>query len=657
MCTYDYTPYRGCAKGQQHFYLQWMKCNKALENGNRHCPLHESVEVEELKKLSGNVLFCPLDNPISVQQHEFLFLAGDDQDDHPQKPMQTEEFRARSRSARSIRGRPTTLYSTDRSPENSFGERVRRTARKKAPRDLSPPSPASDCSDSPIPRPKTASGVKRLDDHKVLENHKTLARTRSHRRASSVEWAPLPTVKVTRPRPSDDDHKARPSRSDSVPKVEEEVPKQPIGPGPLSPGMRARLGLPASPDMHRRNSLIQRSRSESPMKAEFQFPVDGPATDPEFGHPLFTQDSSPEQRPEPFSGQPPVRRARTTRTRSRTSEESMMRRIVEDRRAEEESTTRLMPTPKRDVKMTFPDHEHQPDQAVGLGLGQMQTDGKRLTRAKRRIARSKSPDLTVDVPLPQRRRQYVREEPSSSNLVAFASQTASPEPPAADNQFSYVNTSIRASRTAPDTDEDDAARVLQQKREARKSRRYEEQVAEAKKWAAARDQHFSESVPNLPAAYDKSYLPPHQSPPEPSWLGGPRQSNDSGYLSQSHSGQQQGKPQLPQRRNTLHKSQHKAQISGTSTATTVSMAQSESTSEMDAGNMKEYQQLAMRQPLTVKQEVVHVTALPPPAGHPDDGSGQVVGKASLLKRMGLKRKISSLWERNGGVNGAAAVAG
>ncbi|KAM7198735.1 hypothetical protein V8F20_006050 [Naviculisporaceae sp. PSN 640] len=673
MCTYDYTPYRGCARGQQHFYLQWMKCNIALENGNRHCPLHESIEVEELKKLSGNVLFCPLDNPIAVQQHEFLFIAGEEEDAPQAKPRFTQESRARSRSARSTRGRPATMYKLDHSSENSVGERVRKTSRKKIPRDLSPPpTPDSDRSDSPIPRPRTASGVKRLDDEKVLEDRRAKARTRSHRRASSVEFAPLPIMKVTRPAPSD---VTRPrschGEEDTIPDANDKshLPPQAVPPGPLSPGTRARLGLPASPDMHRRNSLIQRSRSESPMKAEFQFPpgADGPATDPEFGHPLYPQpDSSPEQQPEPFAVQPVVRRARTTRSRAAT-EERIMRRIEEDKRAEEEFTTRLMPTPKREVKMTLPDHpmhqEYSADQGIGLGLAQAREEGsgRPITRAKSeaRIARSKSPaDLKLDVvPLPQRRKKYVRDE--SPNLGAIASKVVAapePPPPVAENNapFSYVNKSIRSSRPAPDSDDhhdETATAIFHQKREARKSRRYEEQVAEAKKWALARDQHFSSSVPSLPtasSANDKNLFP-HQSPPEPAWLG-PRQSNDSGYLSGQlhHSG---GKLQ---RRNTLHKPQP-------STGTAASVALSEgSTFDMDVRNLQSQsqgqrvQRQQVQLPAAMKREVVHITVGPTQGEDPSGtipGAGQ--GKASLLKRMGLKRKISSLWERNG----AAAVAG
>lgn len=585
MCTYDYTPYRGCDRGRQHFYLQWMKCNKALENGNKICPITQSVEVEELKKLSGNVLFCPIHNPIAVQQHEFLFLSDDDQDGSPKAVRQPEDLRSPSRSTR---GRPGSAHKAEHSSENSLGERVRKTKRERAPKNLSrPPTPNSE-SESPVPRPRTASGVKRLDDHEIAKDQKFLARSRSHRRVSSVEFLVLPTLKETRTPTSETNSDARRAVEDdsvSVPELDRNTTSF-KSPGPLSPGMRARLGLPATPDMHRRSTVVNRSRSESPMKqTEFKMPIDGPATDPGLGHPLFSQDSSPEQRSEAFASKQAVRRGRT-----------MMRRIEEDRRVESEPTSRLMPAPKREVHMTFLDQEHQPDQAVGLGI--RSTDHKRVSRAKSETGRSASLELKLDA-APRRQSKYVRNGASSTDTTASTTSTASEEQERSGNEpFSYVHKSVRSSRQAPDDEDENATTDLNRRREARKSRRYQDQVAEAQKWAAARDEHFTSLVPS----------------------------------------QQQKSP--PPRRNTLHKPHP-------STAT-------DSSSDMDA---KHLQQMSL--PMELKKDDILVTTISAPEKPekieiPVAGTNQT--KGSLLKRMGLKRKISSLWEKSGNGGGVATVA-
>jgi len=586
MCTYDYTPYRGCGRGQQHFYLQWMKCNKALENGNKLCPINQSVEVEELKKLSGNVLFCPMHNPIAVQQHEFLFLAHNDQDGPFKSPRRPEDLRSRSQSTR---GRPVEAHKAAHSSENSLGEPVRKMKRERVPKALNrPPSPESE-SESPVPRPRTASGVKRLDDHKIMKDQKSLARTRSHRRVSSVEFASLPTLSETRTPTSENNSDAR-RVVEGVPVPERDrKPEVPAlkSPGPLSPGMRARLGLPVTPDMHRRSTVVHRSRSESPLQqTEFKMAMDGPATDPEFGHPLFSQDSSPELKSEAFASKPAVHRGRT-----------MVRRIEEDRRVEKEPTSRLVPTPKREVHMTFLDQEHQPDRAVGLGL--RSPGHKRVSRSKSESGRSASAELKLDAAL-RRQSKYVRDEATTSDTISTPASIASAEhgsPP--DQPFSYVHKSVRSSRQAPDDDEEDATTVLNRKREARKSRRYEDQVAEAKKWAAARDEHFTSLSP----------------------------------------GQQQQQPSSPQRQTTLHK---------THPSTTT-----EGSFEMDT---KHIQQMVL--PVTMKKDDIRVTTISAVQPGKDEvtAAAPTQTKGSLLKRMGLKRKISSLWEKNGNGGGAAAVA-
>ena len=76
MCLFDQTPYIGCPEGEQHFYQQWMKCNKAVVNG-QYCPVEKSALVEELRDFSGNVLCCPIHRHIAVHQHQFSLIQGD----------------------------------------------------------------------------------------------------------------------------------------------------------------------------------------------------------------------------------------------------------------------------------------------------------------------------------------------------------------------------------------------------------------------------------------------------------------------------------------------------------------------------------------------------------------------------------------------------
>ncbi|KAK0649802.1 hypothetical protein B0T16DRAFT_457179 [Cercophora newfieldiana] len=174
MCIYDYTPYTGCPEGQQHFFLQWMKCTKASGSNDKYCPIDKSVPSEELRKLSGNVLGCPLHRHIAVQQHEFQFAQGDGCSTAAVNITQgsSSSVAQNNNTTSSLRGpsdEQTGGIKTERAikievndkPYIDFGEELRREAREKKAkeaarrtRQISPNLPEEDA----IARPRNPSG-------------------------------------------------------------------------------------------------------------------------------------------------------------------------------------------------------------------------------------------------------------------------------------------------------------------------------------------------------------------------------------------------------------------------------------------------------------------------------------------------------------------
>lgn len=333
MCTYSFTPYVGCKGGQQHHYLQWMKCSNALENGDKFCPMDQSVETDALRQLSRNVLSCPIHTPIVVQQHMFEFVQAETVPPTP---------RSRAR-----RGNMTPKARTPKS--GTFGRFEEQVPRRKraSTRDHSPASSTEIDSDSDAVRPKTSDGVKRPE--REDRGRSTGLRDKSHRRVNSADLEMLPTrASTTR---QSQRKTERPSRSqkevaeqaEQVKKEEasEEKPKGKSpktthtldipGAGPVGIGI---TGLPSSPDIYRRPSSTEpiktdeASKSETEKKAEAAVsPIAFLASSSNTG-----SDSSPVQQTEPLPFSPSLasrRGRRTTRSIRMSSEESPMTRIDE----------------------------------------------------------------------------------------------------------------------------------------------------------------------------------------------------------------------------------------------------------------------------------------------------------------------------------------
>src|SRR5690349_15369922 len=121
MCTYDYTPYTGCEDGEQHFYIQWVKCSVAVEKG-RYCSLDTSHKVEQLRKLSTNVLSCPLHGPVAVQQYVLDAVNTRTQD----SDRDTRRARSAARRGATSRGRTPKRGTSDRDSEQPVRKEVRK---------------------------------------------------------------------------------------------------------------------------------------------------------------------------------------------------------------------------------------------------------------------------------------------------------------------------------------------------------------------------------------------------------------------------------------------------------------------------------------------------------------------------------------------------
>ncbi|KAK4132642.1 hypothetical protein BT67DRAFT_443542 [Trichocladium antarcticum] len=313
MCTYDYTPYTGCHDGQQHFYIQWMKCDRARDN-NKYCSLQKSTEAEVLRKLSTNVLSCPLHGPIAVQQQIFDALQQKTPDGIASRYQreQTEEPRARNTTRRG------------RTSEKRSEPPARKEVRKRRPvRDVHPGSSDSESSsDSPV-RPRTADGPKRPPASELAERRKTsMVRGNLHRRASSAELLPAARVLPMRLGRSE---VSLPLKSEPEAQVDD-VPKQ-TGPRSIlkSPMCRGIIGLPSSPDM------LHRAKSEGLLR---QVKDDqGEPVEPTARNTISpSSDSSPDHSSEqvPF-GNGTSRRGRRAGARSirDRSVDTVMRRIDE----------------------------------------------------------------------------------------------------------------------------------------------------------------------------------------------------------------------------------------------------------------------------------------------------------------------------------------
>ncbi|KAK0710485.1 hypothetical protein B0T21DRAFT_376667 [Apiosordaria backusii] len=609
MCTYDYTSYTGCKQGEQHFYIQWMKCSKAVETGGKYCPPELSVEVDAIRKLSGNVLSCPVHGPIAIEQHEFDFVVAKFPVEQQNQPMR----RGRSRTA-SRRG--TSVSRSNRTPKtDTFGRNFEELPQKKRreSRAVSPTESINSESSGTIPaRPRTSDGLKKADRSRSQDRRRSSV-AHSHRRVSSADLNLMPRRASTLRQSNGDKALDPPAEIPEHAEVQEEESRG-RQPRPKTtvhiPAGNGLVGLPSSPDMNKR-SPVNRAKSESRPT-----PTDSVTARLDTSLPqstsLGSSDSSPEHPSEPLpfgqSGtrRPSVRRSGTRSIRKSTDE--VMGRIDENV-AQGEDDDQI--------------------QAGGLHITTTGIARSGTTRTSRssRIGISPESESDFKFPPPPNRSN------NSSPISRRGSETRPPVPPSPLSPvFPRYNSSYN--------DETSSLRSNQSKT----SRRFEDQVAEGRKWAAAREQHMSFlantannnlSEPNLPLASQSR-----------------RESADSGYRS--------GQAQLPMPPNSPP-SRH-------ATPNPTQQEQKRRTLQKHNGQTPYQTDLGLPSPNTMSQRrptPLQLGNVPPcalpvslyspsPLGQGQSGTssgevspGNMKGKVPLFQRMGLKKKISGLWEKSG----------
>lgn len=303
MCTYDYTPYTGCKDGQQHFYIQWVKCNKAVQT-NRYCPLEESTELEHLKKLSTNVLSCPIHGAVAVQQHVFQFVSAEAAEAREELPVEdqgpgtTDRPRARMTAYRD--NTPSTRRDLNVSSSRDVERPVRQEARKRRPARKTVPVSSDSESDGHIPvRPKTVHGSKRQDERGPSEKRaSSLARDSDKPTPRRGSLPPLhharseASLPHEEPQPRQQPETSGPTQSTSPTTNSGGAQTRPKSALTIPHGT-ARIGLPSSPDILRL-AAIHKSKSEALLRpGHEESPSSSPST---------ASDSSPDHNPElPFS--------------------------------------------------------------------------------------------------------------------------------------------------------------------------------------------------------------------------------------------------------------------------------------------------------------------------------------------------------------------
>ncbi|KAJ4291313.1 hypothetical protein N0V88_006317 [Collariella sp. IMI 366227] len=440
MCTYDYTPYTGCEAGEQHYYIQWVKCTKATEN-RRYCSLQKSTEVEQLRKLSTNVLSCPLHGPVAVQQYIL------DAANQPTQEDDQERSRARSTTRRgdlTSRSRTPARTSSDR----DFERPVRREShRRKLPR------AAPESSDSESPKPPADDGPR-----SAMMRRRQMARKNPHRRSLSADMVLLPPPTLTMQHGRS--NASLPLRADSEDSSFTMTEPQTAGLKssleiPRIPGI---IGLPSSPDMHRQAG-VHRSRSEGLLRQTIASQLE--SSQPPSSNNI-SPDNSPDRDPElPFSS--PGRRGRRTATRSvrDRSVDTVMRRIDEHVVSEETPPERrgsATNTPEPPHNFSHPRRELKPR----LNNLQIPKPSDNFQRDAYSAPTATLPDSEITSDLPS----VIAPNPPPSQPRHHLLRPALSPPP-----------SILSHRTA-----DDAASIR-----SGRSRRFEDQVVEGRKWAAARD--------------------------------------------------------------------------------------------------------------------------------------------------------------------------
>ncbi|KAK3904478.1 hypothetical protein C8A05DRAFT_13643 [Staphylotrichum tortipilum] len=670
MCTYDYTPYTGCPDGHQHYYIQWVKCGVAVEKG-RYCSVQDSHQVEQLRKLSANVLSCPLHGPIAVQQF-ILDLAPRPQEEERVPERERSRARSTARRGATSRGRTPKRVASDRDDEPP----VRREVRKQRSRPRHAPEYSdSDSSSSFSARPRISSDrVKRVADQEPPPTRR-MPRI-AHRRSVSADLVapPPPTALSMRHGRSEVSLPMRPEPEQQLeepPVPATDARRKPSLDIPLATGA---VGLPTSPDMHRRAS-VHRSKSEGLLRRS------SVSSQPETIPPVPNSsvaaaaaaastastagDSSPEQQHQetPFSSMPRRGRRPGSRSVRDRSVDTTMRRIDEHVAPEEQHVTnasaagpaREMMTPetRRSSVTTSPEPQPirtLPSQPHTLPDLRPRLDSLQIPQQREHPLRDAYSAPTATPPetdISSSHRSLRTRSKSFRHMSPARHRSPAPGPAPAPYH------TIVPSR--PNTNEDTASI------RSTRSRRFEDQVAEGRKWAAARE-HMPTATP-VPAATMPSGpsgrvlamtdVLAHMSEPNLA-LGatGARESVDSGYRS-GHQTQRSWEGAAPRPgatpivsatggavagkgRNTLHKSPPLAQgqVQGVGLGLNGRPAPP---------------------PLNLSAAAVPPCALPvsllSPGFRTDEdevgplGKG---GKGSSRQKVGLRKKISGLlWDRGG----------
>ncbi|KAK4112549.1 hypothetical protein N656DRAFT_95696 [Canariomyces notabilis] len=616
MCTYDYTPYTGCRDGEQHFYIQWVKCKKAVQT-NKYCTLEGSTKLEHLSKLSSNVLSCPIHGLVAVQQPLLDSL-----------PLATVE----------------ELGVRDSSDGKTGGARVRTKAHhdlsisKDTPheqlprRDRDPwaagrrESESSDSESSSRIKAPSRAVDEGLSAHGVPRKRSTPpTREKTHRRARSADLS-VPSsqpssvhhthskVLLQRRAESETQEQETQPVTKSTTKNATSRPKQtldiPIGPG--------KMGLPASPDVHRLANELHRSKSEALLRdcEEPQSKPDGP-TEQTTG----SSDGSPDHNSElPFSNGPPCRGRRSGSSSMRNrSVDTSMRRIYGNAVPEEDEEEPLQT--QRPELARGPSVVPQPKTASPIermrGSGSTQVP---FPKPASRLARHEELDTTrlSSLQIPERIDGHQRP-------VSRSSATSSPGQDKSRPSFRSIK-SLRYGGAPYHTRVPEEIAFLS----SFGATRFDGQIDEGHIWAAA-NEHMSS--PSTSSGSPKADNAAHAFEPNQAPSSSGRESVDSGYLS--------GHQQQPQR-------------GGKSpTASAVGLGITGLTVGHKGGNSSlpcsQHGQDARDGPVP---EIQNLNGLPPCAlpvslaSLPSETVGKG-GKTPLLQRMGLKKKISGLWERGG----------
>lgn len=654
MCTYDYTPYTGCEGGPQHYYIQWVKCDIASERG-RYCSLDTSHKVEQLRKLSSNVLSCPLHGPIAVQQ--FVLDSANPEAAAEFEPEVSGKARARSTTRRGAapRGRTPKRGDSERDVEQPARKEVRK---RRSRREMAPESSDSESAASVSSRRRTAERPRRKSDRESSEpRRRRVSRANSHNRSMSADIeSPPPVPSLTRygrsevslptkmePEVQGDDRLSAAGHSQARPKNSLDIPRG-----------ASTVGLPTSPDMHRRGS-DQRRGSET--GSQFGGVGDGyPGPVPSPKDAITPTDSSPDHNPDmPFST--PGRRARRTGSRSvrDLSVDPMMRRIDEHvgQEGENQATNQVASSETHTSTTTSPEPLQAPHRPSAPTPARM--SHHRRTNSK--------PQLN-NLKIPQSRDKFQRD--------AYSAPTATPpETDITVDRFQPRTISLRNVDVSPVAPPLSPRAFSHQSSEtasihSNRSRRYEDQIVEARKWAAAREHvmvprapvdilaHMSMSETSLPlaaAAAAASQTPGMAGvPPLPV---GVRESVDSGYLSGHHTqrsweavrASDNATPRsMRSGRNTLQKMPPSLQAQQ-------ELAQAQAQA-MGLGLMQDASRRTTPAPLNLNMGPGGA-GLPPcalpvslvsPGFAPTEADLSAAGKGGkgLLHRMGLRRKFSGL---------------